>query len=639
MGKKDKKDAGKKEAKALRQAAKATKGEKKSLKVGAAGEEGEGDEEDIDAILNDFREKEKLKTAVSVNVCPQPSRRSHFSLTSLPNGDMLMFGGEYCDGAGTNVFNELYRWNIEKNEWRKIESLNTPAPRCSHQAVFYNDKVYVFGGEYATLDQFHHYRDLWSLDLKTNAWTEIKPTGDCPSARSGHRMVVWRGYIVLFGGFFEVQPEVHWYNDLYLYSFQEEKWTQVRFGRLAQQPRVRSGHQMTLHPTEDVIYVQGGLSKEKLAIQKEASVAGDRNSRKEATVHDDLWALDLKPIVGLPEENQADISEGAAAGGGKEKESSKRKGKDKEKGKEKDSAASAFDPQMAVWNKISRKGANPSSRCGSAMCYFKNKAILFGGVFDEEQANNRMKSIFHNDIYSFDLTGKRWYEVQTDSMKSDMSESLKESTVLSSMMDNATLSDGAVHTQGYLANYFSKKWSSCPCPRINACLIVKGNKMFVYGGVTEIEDVEIALDDCWSLDLSKPQANGWSQVLQGTMSTFVWRGPVDTATDGTLTDDEDDDDGGEDKDDAMQRMKKHFASGTGKTGFDEEDEDDEDEGQDEGDIYSLVPKASESLREFYNRTTDHWMHQAEEGEDETDDKSLKRAAFALCEALFKEKRA
>jgi hypothetical protein len=26
-------------------------------------------------------------------------------------------------------------------------------------------------------------RDLWSLDLKTNAWTEIRATGDCPSAR------------------------------------------------------------------------------------------------------------------------------------------------------------------------------------------------------------------------------------------------------------------------------------------------------------------------------------------------------------------------------------------------------------------------------------------------------------------------
>ena len=30
-----------------------------------------------------------------------------------------MFGGEFCDGEGTTVFNELFRWNIEKGggEW------------------------------------------------------------------------------------------------------------------------------------------------------------------------------------------------------------------------------------------------------------------------------------------------------------------------------------------------------------------------------------------------------------------------------------------------------------------------------------------------------------------------------------------
>jgi len=63
-------------------------------------------------------------------------------------------------GEVTTVYNELYRWNFDKNEWKLIESLNTPPPRCSHQAVFFKDKLYIFGGEYATLDQFHHYRDL-----------------------------------------------------------------------------------------------------------------------------------------------------------------------------------------------------------------------------------------------------------------------------------------------------------------------------------------------------------------------------------------------------------------------------------------------------------------------------------------------
>lgn len=159
---------------------------------------------------------------------------------------MLLFGGEYSDGEATSVYNELYRWNVEKNEWKHIESLNTPPPRCAHQAVAFKDKVYtmkpffaytvmdnfqvyIFGGEYATLDQFYHYRDLWVLDTKTNVWTDItsSTTGPTPSARSGHRMVLWRNYIVLFGGFYEALREVKWFNDLYLFSLQENKWYQV----------------------------------------------------------------------------------------------------------------------------------------------------------------------------------------------------------------------------------------------------------------------------------------------------------------------------------------------------------------------------------------------------------------------------
>jgi hypothetical protein len=74
--------------------------------------------------------------------------------------------------------------------------------------------VYIFGGEYATLDQFHHYQDMWALDLKTNTWSEVAvpnhgaAKAERPSPRSGHRMLVWRGYIVLFGGFYEALRDV-----------------------------------------------------------------------------------------------------------------------------------------------------------------------------------------------------------------------------------------------------------------------------------------------------------------------------------------------------------------------------------------------------------------------------------------------
>jgi hypothetical protein len=176
MGKK-KLDQAKVEAKKVRQLSKQEKVANKRHKKEHA------DEEDIDAILAEFNAREATRTAVTITISPQPSPRSNFSLTLLPSGELLMFGGEFCDGQQTEIFNEVYRWNPEKNEWKNIESLNTPPPRCSHQAVCYKDKLYIFGGEYATLDQFHHYRDLWELDLKTNVWTEIKAVGDVPSAR------------------------------------------------------------------------------------------------------------------------------------------------------------------------------------------------------------------------------------------------------------------------------------------------------------------------------------------------------------------------------------------------------------------------------------------------------------------------
>jgi len=40
-------------------------------------------------------------------------------------------------------------------------------------------------------------------------------------------MVVWRGYLVLFGGFYEAMREVRWYNDAYVYSFQDRRWALI----------------------------------------------------------------------------------------------------------------------------------------------------------------------------------------------------------------------------------------------------------------------------------------------------------------------------------------------------------------------------------------------------------------------------
>lgn len=43
-----------------------------------------------------------------------------------------------------------------------------------------------------------------------------------------------------------------------------------------------------------------------------------------------------------------------------------------------------LDLSKASWQKISKKGAFPSPRSGTSMIVYKNKAVLFGGVFDIE---------------------------------------------------------------------------------------------------------------------------------------------------------------------------------------------------------------------------------------------------------------
>lgn len=182
-------------------------------------------------------------------------------------------------------------------------------------------------------------------------------------------MVVWRNCLLLFGGFYEALREVKWYADLYLFSFSEQKWVQVppkpyvpgrghhllptslttqylilltclTISLLASfaAPRARSGFLMTVHPSDDAIFVFGGYSKEKVTAA--ASAGGKKKS--EGKIHTDMWMLSLKGVL----------------------------------------SSSRLDVGKISWQKLSNKGAPPSIRCGASMTSYKNKGIYFGGVND-----------------------------------------------------------------------------------------------------------------------------------------------------------------------------------------------------------------------------------------------------------------
>jgi len=51
------------------------------------------------------------------------------------------------------------------------------------------------------------------------------------------------------------------------------------------------------------------------------------------------------------------------------------------------------------------------------MTVYKNRAIIFGGVFDEEGRRHEMKSVFYNDMYAYDMERRRWFQYRLRNKK------------------------------------------------------------------------------------------------------------------------------------------------------------------------------------------------------------------------------
>ncbi|XP_010482340.1 PREDICTED: kelch domain-containing protein 4 [Camelina sativa] len=631
MGKKTKKP-GKGKEKTERKTAKAE--EKKARREGKK----LSPEDDIDAILLSIQKEEAKKKEVHVeeNV-PAPSPRSNCSLTINPlkETELILYGGEFYNGQKTYVYGDLYRYDVDKQEWKLVSSPNSPPPRSSHQAVAWKNYLYIFGGEFTSPNQerFHHYKDFWMLDVKTNQWEQLNLKG-CPSPRSGHRMVLYKHKIIIFGGFYDTLREVRYYNDLYVFDLDQYKWQEIKPKPGAMWPTARSGFQFFVY--QDEIYLYGGYSKE---------VSSEKSSEK-GIVHADLWSLD---------------------------------------------------PRTWEWNKVKKIGMPPSSRAGFSVCVHKKRALLFGGVVDMEMEGDVMMSLFLNELYGFQLDNRRWYPIELRKEKSSKDKAKKnieakpvasnndeemdsseedESSAMIEQSDGVGSSDGisermvaGLTVDGNRSNAESDKSKSLqkakarldpqvsvseevvkPCGRINSCMVVGKDTLYIYGGMMEIKDKEVTLDDLYSLNLSK--LDEWKCIIPATETEWV---EVSDEEEGNEDEDEDD---SEDEGNSEES--------------DDEDDDEEVEAMDVdgsvkvGEVVAMIkgegkslrrkekrarieqiranlglsdsqrtPVPGETLKDFYKRTNMYWQMAAYEHTQHTG-KELRKDGFDLAESRYLE---
>lgn len=607
-------------------------------------------EDDIDAILLSIQKEEAKKKEVHIeeNV-PAPSPRSNCTMTLNPLKDteLIFYGGEFYNGTKTFVYGDLYRYDVEKQAWKLISSPNSPPPRSAHQAVAWKNYLYIFGGEFTSPNQerFHHYRDFWMLDLKTNQWEQLNLKG-CPGPRSGHRMVLYKHKIIVFGGFYDTLREVRYYNDLFVFDLDQYKWQEIKPRPGSMWPSTRSGFQFFVH--QDEIFLYGGYSKE---------VSTDKNSSEKGIVHADLWSLD---------------------------------------------------PRTWEWNKVKKIGMPPGPRAGFSMCVHKKRALLFGGVVDMEVEGDVMMSVFLNELYGFQLDNHRWYPLELRKEKStkeklklssdrkpdnedvddknqtaefaakekdDNLEYLDEAGDMESYMDEVARSlDTELIISDHGINASSaRNPQACPangvqhsplpeivkpCGRINSCMAVGKDTLYVYGGMMEVKDQEITLDDLYCLNLSK--LDEWKCIIPASESEWIEASEDEN-------EDEDEDEDGEDSEDETDSDDVSENEDEGSDADDtSEARKDASASSHVGDAVAIIkgegknlrrkekrlrieqiranlglsdsqrtPAPGESLKDFYKRTNMYWQMAAYEHTQHTG-KELRKDGFDLAVIRYRE---
>ncbi|KIX03748.1 uncharacterized protein Z518_07301 [Rhinocladiella mackenziei CBS 650.93] len=603
MGKKKAKSAEQKARTQAKQSKKAAKGEKKNkAKAAALNADSDADDDgDLDAILAAYAEEQAKYLKITEQQCGPPGPRSSSTLVASPSNrnELFLFGGEYHDGSTAAFYNDLFVYLIDKGEWHQVVSGNSPLPRSGHAACRGGNTggIYISGGEFSSpkQNQFYHYHDFWHLDTVTREWTKLEPRGKSksPPARSGHRMVYFKNYIVLFGGFQDTSQQTKYLNDTWIYDCKENIWHEMKVPPASQKPDPRSSFSLLPHESGAVLY--GGYSRVKTTStsgkQGKGSGPATRNILK-PLVHQDTWFLRITPPA-------VDSPSGT--------------------------------PPTLRWERRKRPANAPNPpRAGATMAFHKGRGVAFGGVHDVEESEEGIESEFFNGMFIWNIDRNRFFPVTLrrpktgkkqiqasrgrDRGKADEEELLRNLAALETKGPISAAEDIEPSVENRVEEPEPTKKDipvrlEMPHPRFNAQLTVQEDVLFVFGGTLEKRDVEITFSDLYAVDLGKLDGVKELHYVQ----PINWN-VTSQESDEEMSDDEDEDeeDSEMDTDDGDNDTMSIGAHSTAPTEFTAPLGDLETAMEAEPETSAQLdfrpfPRPFESLRDFYARTSEEWQ--------------------------------
>mmetsp|Transcript_15302 Transcript_15302/g.19428 ORF Transcript_15302/g.19428 Transcript_15302/m.19428 type:complete len:410 (-) Transcript_15302:26-1255(-) len=243
-----------------------------------------------------------------------PAREGHGGVQY--NGSLYIFGGiQDCSARPVEpgeeeeefpsaCMNDLYQFDIEKNEWKLLECKGEiPSPRSGFISAVLNNQLFIFGG----LDPLYGWlNDGFIMNFETKTWKKLTFTGDVPSPRDKIGFTTLsKNKLIIFGGFGPQELELEegeeetatfgWFNETFTFDVTTSTWTRLKCSGELPTPRAAAGVALIQRPKQKRAEQTGEQKMPQFTEEGEPQnylyVMGGRDNQGSRT--NDLFSLEL----------------------------------------------------------------------------------------------------------------------------------------------------------------------------------------------------------------------------------------------------------------------------------------------------------------------------------------------------------
>lgn len=402
-----------------------------------------------------------------------------------------------------------------------------------------------------------------------------------------------QNYIIVFGGFQDTSQQTKYLQDLWVYDCARYTWFNPPLMTGSPKPDPRSSFSFLPHEAGAVLY--GGYSRVKGTTGSGKQKGGPQRMTLKPMVHQDTWLLRITQ----PE-----------------------------------SDAPVNTPPLVRWERRKKPANSPSPpRAGSTMAYHKGRGIMFGGVHDVELSEEGIDSEFFDNLFAWNTDRNRFFPLSlrrprapgkkqaANQMKSKDRSKADEEELLQNLK--------ALEARGGITNNEEDEVQQnvpkevdeepekpekpivvrfeMPHRRFNAQLAVQDDTLFIFGGTFEKGDREFTFNDMYSIDLDK--LDGVKEIFYKEPENWHLLNEEEEDSDEDMEDDDDDDDEIEGEDDEMSLDVASPAPTelTVPTQEMEQLDVEEQETEPPANDNKPLPRPFETLREFFNRSSEEWQ--------------------------------